>query len=80
MDPAHEVIDPVHSFFFRKLNQKNLKIAEALDFHRKASHLYFIYILVPTILQKNNPELIQNYILVPVILYLGPCLTFYNYN
>jgi hypothetical protein len=29
---------------------------------------------------KNTPELFQNYILVPVILHLGPCLTFYNYN
>jgi hypothetical protein len=29
---------------------------------------------------KNTPKLFQNYILVPVILHLGPCLTFYNYN
>jgi hypothetical protein len=29
---------------------------------------------------KNTPELFQNYILVPVILHLGPFLTFYNYN
>jgi hypothetical protein len=27
---------------------------------------------------KNNHELFHNYILVTVILYLGPCLTFYN--
>jgi hypothetical protein len=31
------------------------------------------------ILQKH-PELFHNYILVPVILHLDPCLTFYNYN
>jgi hypothetical protein len=31
-------------------------------------------------LYKNTPELFQNYILVPVILHLGPCLAFYNYN
>jgi hypothetical protein len=29
---------------------------------------------------KKNPELFQNYILVPTILHLGPCLTFHNYN
>jgi hypothetical protein len=29
---------------------------------------------------KNTPELFHNYILVPIILHLGPCLTFYNYN
>jgi hypothetical protein len=29
---------------------------------------------------KNTPELFQNYTLVPIILHLGPCLTFYNYN
>jgi hypothetical protein len=29
---------------------------------------------------KNTPELFQNYIFVHVILYLGPYLTFYNYN
>jgi hypothetical protein len=29
---------------------------------------------------KNTPKLFQNYILVPVILPLGPYLTFYNYN
>jgi hypothetical protein len=32
------------------------------------------------ILQKNTPKLFHNYILVPLILHLGPCLTFYNYN
>jgi hypothetical protein len=29
---------------------------------------------------KNTSELFHNYILVPIILHLGPCLTFYNYN
>jgi hypothetical protein len=29
---------------------------------------------------KSTSELFWNYILVPVILHLGPCLTFYNYN
>jgi hypothetical protein len=29
---------------------------------------------------KNTPKLFWNYILVHVILYLGPYLTFYNYN
>jgi hypothetical protein len=29
---------------------------------------------------KNTPKFFQNYILVPAILYLGPYLTFYNYN
>jgi hypothetical protein len=29
---------------------------------------------------KNTPELFQNYILVTIILHLGPYLTFYNYN
>jgi hypothetical protein len=29
---------------------------------------------------KNTLELFQNYILVPIILHLGQCLTFYNYN
>jgi hypothetical protein len=29
---------------------------------------------------KNTLELFQNYILVPVILHLGPYLSFYNYN
>jgi hypothetical protein len=29
---------------------------------------------------KNTPKLFHNYILVPVILHVGPCLTFYNYN
>jgi hypothetical protein len=30
--------------------------------------------------RKNTPDLFRNYILVPIILYLGPYLTFYNYN
>jgi hypothetical protein len=29
---------------------------------------------------KNTLELFHNYILVPVILHLGPCSTFYNYK
>jgi hypothetical protein len=29
---------------------------------------------------KNTPELFQNYILVLIILHLGPYLTFYNYK
>jgi hypothetical protein len=29
---------------------------------------------------KNTLELFENYILVPVILHLGPYLTLYNYN
>jgi hypothetical protein len=29
---------------------------------------------------KNTPELFHNYILVPIILHLGLCLNFYNYN
>jgi hypothetical protein len=29
---------------------------------------------------KNTPEIFQYYILVPIILHLGPCLTVYNYN
>jgi hypothetical protein len=29
---------------------------------------------------KNTPELFQNYILDPKILYLGPYLMCYNYN
>jgi hypothetical protein len=29
---------------------------------------------------KNTPELLQNYILVPIILHLCPYLTFHNYN
>jgi hypothetical protein len=29
---------------------------------------------------KNTPKLFHNYILVPVILYVGPCLTSYSYN
>jgi hypothetical protein len=28
---------------------------------------------------KNNPKLFRNYILVPIISHIGPCLTFYNY-
>jgi hypothetical protein len=29
---------------------------------------------------KNTSEFFYNYILVPVILHIGPYLTFYNYN
>jgi hypothetical protein len=29
---------------------------------------------------QTPPELFQNYILTPVILCLGPCLSFYNYD
>jgi hypothetical protein len=29
---------------------------------------------------KNTPEPFCNYILVPALLHLGPCLTFHNYN
>jgi hypothetical protein len=29
---------------------------------------------------EHTPELFDNYILVHVILHIGPCLTFYNYN
>jgi hypothetical protein len=29
---------------------------------------------------KESPELFQNYVLAPVIFYLGPYLCFYNYS
>jgi hypothetical protein len=48
MDLAHETIELVHAFFFRKLNLLNPKK----------------YIL--------PPKLFQNFILVPISLYLGP--------
>jgi hypothetical protein len=35
---------------------------------------------MPQYFCKNTPKLFINYILVYVILHLGPCLTFYNYN
>jgi hypothetical protein len=31
-------------------------------------------------LSKNTTKLCQNYVLVPVILHIGPCLSFYNYD
>jgi hypothetical protein len=34
MDLAHEVVDPVHVFFFGKLNLKIWKIARALNFYK----------------------------------------------
>jgi hypothetical protein len=51
-------------------------------------HGFFFSKIIPEILEnprtlyfcKNTPELFQNYILVPIILHLGPRLTFYNYN
>jgi putative sterol carrier protein len=49
MDLVHGHVDPVHAFLFRKLNPK---IAGAMYFCRKAPVVYFIYILVPVVLQK----------------------------
>jgi hypothetical protein len=37
-------------------------------------------ILIPQKFYKNTLELFLNYDLVPIILHLGPCLTFYNYK
>jgi hypothetical protein len=51
-------------------------------------HRFFFSKIIPEILGnprtsyfcKNTLKLFHNYILVPVILHLGPCLTLYNYN
>jgi hypothetical protein len=47
MDPAHEVIDPVHAYFFRKLNLQIPKTVGALDFYKKHPKLFQNYIFVP---------------------------------
>jgi hypothetical protein len=40
-------MDLFHEFCNRKIILKVWKIAEALDFYRKAPVVYFIYVLVP---------------------------------
>jgi hypothetical protein len=57
---------------------------------RCCGHILRIFLkeIIPEILKitgisefcKNNRELFHNYILVPIVLHLGPSLTFYNYN
>jgi hypothetical protein len=62
-------VDPVHrsvDIFYRFSNREI--IPEILEI---AGALNFF---------KKTPKLFQNFILVPVILHLGPQLTFYNYD
>jgi hypothetical protein len=42
--------------------------------------LKILEIPIPQKFYKNTPKLFLNYVLVLVILHLGPYLTFYNYN
>jgi hypothetical protein len=48
-------------------------------FNRKLIHK-FQKIIRALDLCKNTPDIFYNYILVTIILHLGPCLTFHNYN
>jgi hypothetical protein len=63
----HRGLGPPHRGHILRLFQKENKF-EILENSR-----------VPGILQ-NTPKLFCNYVLVPIILHIGPCLTFYNYN
>jgi hypothetical protein len=54
--PVHAAVDLFHEFCNRKIIMEFWIIAEALDFCRKAPHLYFIYVLVHANLQ-NIPKL-----------------------
>jgi hypothetical protein len=58
-------VDLFHEFYNRKIILEIWKIAEALDFYRNIHVVYFIYILVPIILQKQ-PQTFPK-------LYFSPC-------
>jgi hypothetical protein len=63
------VVDSVHEtvdLFHGFFNRKIIRLFQ------KIAGIWYFY--------KNTPELFQNYILVPIVLHLGPWLTFYNYN
>jgi hypothetical protein len=66
---ASPAVDSVHESvdIFHWISSKKNK-SENLEIHQD-----------PGFLQKH-PELFWNYILIPAILHLGPCLTFYNYD
>jgi hypothetical protein len=71
MDLVYDVVRPVHLFSFRKIILKVSKIPRPLYLCIKAPRFYFIYVLVPKILQ-DTPELFQNYIFTLAILHLAP--------
>jgi hypothetical protein len=66
-----------YTFFFRKIILTILENPKPLSFCIKFPLFKFIYVLVPEILQSTH-KLFQNYILAPIILHLGTCITFYN--
>jgi hypothetical protein len=53
VDLVHRTVDPVYAFFNRKIIHKFVGILETLYFYRKAPLVYFIYVLVHAILQKQ---------------------------
>jgi hypothetical protein len=71
VDPVHNIVGLFHYFFSSKLISKFEENLGARYFCKTTPRLYFIYVLVPKILQ-TPLKLFQNYILVHVILYLGP--------
>jgi hypothetical protein len=53
MDLVHDHMDPAHAFYNRKINLEFLENLEALYFCINTPLFYFIYVLVPAILQKH---------------------------
>jgi hypothetical protein len=53
LDPVHDTPNLFHTIFFRKIIYLILENSRRLDFCRKPPILYFIYVLVTTILQKQ---------------------------
>jgi hypothetical protein len=53
VDSVHGTADPVHTFFPLENNSENNRNSLGTVFYRKTLLVYFIYILVPTILQKQ---------------------------
>jgi hypothetical protein len=53
VDPVHETMDLFHVFYNRKIIHKSVETPGSLYFYRKDPIVYFIYVLVPTILPKQ---------------------------
>jgi hypothetical protein len=61
MDPVHRIVDLFQQIFNRKIILKFIKNPKDPVFYRKAPIVYFIYVLIPAILQKQPQAFLKLY-------------------
>jgi hypothetical protein len=71
MNTVYRLMDLFHAFSLRKIILKVSDKPQPLPFYILVPY-FILFIFWSLQFYKNMPELFQNYILVPIILHLGP--------